>query len=125
MGGRDRSAYGAIAPTHNGSWKKKMLDELPSLRNHTRVVFTGLMSYENYRLVLHRTDLHCYFTAICYQLEPFQSSSMWSPTITNRSEATTGTIDIPRAILLRPYKTFINQMALEKLTYTFKAYKHS
>ena len=48
MGGRD-GAYGAIAPTHNGSWKKKMLDELPSLRNHTRVVFTGLMSYENYR----------------------------------------------------------------------------
>ena len=32
VGGRDRSAYGPEASSHEGSWLKKMLDELPSLK---------------------------------------------------------------------------------------------
>ena len=29
-----------------------MLDQLPSLRDHPRITYTGLMNYENYRLML-------------------------------------------------------------------------
>ena len=32
IGGRDRSAYGPACPTHNGSWKSKMLEEFRYLK---------------------------------------------------------------------------------------------
>ena len=95
IGGRDRSAYGPSCPTHNGSWKEMILDELPILKNHPRIVYTGLMNYQNYRMMLQRTNLHCYFT------EPFVTS--WSlfeavacgaPVLCNASPATSGTINL-------------------------------
>ena len=45
IGGRDRSAYGPACPTHDGSWKNMLLDKVPSLKDHPRVTYTGLMSY--------------------------------------------------------------------------------
>ena len=57
IGGRDRSAYGPSCPTHNGSWKEMILDELPMLKDHPRIIYTGLMNYQNYRMMLQRTNL--------------------------------------------------------------------
>ena len=62
IGGRDRSAYGPSCPKYNGSWKEMMLSELPKLRNHPKITYIGLMNYENYRLMLQRTNLHVYLT---------------------------------------------------------------
>ena len=96
VGGRDRSAYGPQAPSHQGSWLKKTLDELPVLKDHPRVIFTGLMSYENYRLMLYRTNLHCYFTKpYVTSWSLFEAVASGTNILTNESPATTGTIPIP------------------------------
>ena len=96
IGGRDRSAYGPPCPTHNGSWKNKLLDEFPSLKNHPRVTYTGLMSYENYRLTLQRSNLHCYFTeAYVTSWSLFEAAACGTPLLTNESPATNGTLPIP------------------------------
>ena len=68
IGGRDRSAYGPPCFSHNGSWKEMMLDKLPMLKKHPKIIYTGLMNYENYRLMLQRTNLHCYYPSICNEL---------------------------------------------------------
>ena len=96
VGGRDRSAYGPECPTHNGSWKEMMLDQLPSLKDHPRITYTGLMNYENYRLMLQRSNLHCYLTKpYVTSWSLFEAAACGTPIITNRSPATTGTITIP------------------------------
>ena len=46
-----------------------ILDEVPVLKDHSQVIYTGLMTYSNYRKMLQRTNLHCYFTAIRDELE--------------------------------------------------------
>ena len=95
IGGRDRSAYGAPAPTHNGSWKKKILDELGEFEGHERIVFTGLMNYGNYLKMLQRTNLHCYFTKpYVTSWSLFEAASCGTPILTNTGEATTGTLPI-------------------------------
>ena len=97
IGGRDRSAYGPKCPTHDGSWKEMMLDQLPSLRNHPRITYTGLMNYENYRLMLQRSNLHCYFTEpYVTSWSLFEAAACGTPILTNQSPATTGTLDIPK-----------------------------
>ena len=96
IGGRDRSAYGPQCPTHNGSWKEMMLDQLPSLRNHPQIIYTGLMNYENYLLMLQRSNLHCYFTQpYVTSWSLFEAAACGTPILTNKSPATTGTIEIP------------------------------
>ena len=95
IGGRDRSAYGPACQSHNGSWKEKALEELPSLRNHPRITYTGLMSYENYLNMLRRTNLHCYLTKpYVTSWSLFEAAACGTPIITNRSPATSGTLSI-------------------------------
>jgi glycosyltransferase involved in cell wall biosynthesis len=94
IGGRDRSAYGRKCDTHNGSWLKKMLDDLPYLKDHPRITYTGLMNYENYRNMLQRTNLHCYFTKpYVTSWSLFEAAACGAPILTNRSAATTGTLN--------------------------------
>ena len=95
IGGRDRSAYGPSCPTHNGSWKQMVLDELPILRDHPRIVYTGLMNYQNYRMMLQRTNLHCYFTEpFVTSWSLFEAAACGAPILCNRSRATIGTIEV-------------------------------
>lgn len=101
IGGRDRSAYGPACPTHNGSWKDRMLDELPELLNHPRIIYTGLMNYGNYRLMLQRTNLHCYFTKpYVTSWSLFEAAACGAPILSNRSPATNGTLEIPANYLV-------------------------
>ena len=62
IAGLDRRAYSYAAPGSEGSWKKYLLKELGNKIDLSRVCFTGLLTYENYRRLLWRSDLHCYFT---------------------------------------------------------------
>ena len=62
LAGSDRRAYSYDAPSHNGSWKQHLLAELEGQLPLERVLFTGLLDYNDYRNLLWRSDLHCYFT---------------------------------------------------------------
>lgn len=93
IGGRDRSAYGPACPTHGGSWKAMMLDKLPTLKDHPRITYTGLMNYEAYKTMLQRSNLHCYLThPYVTSWSLFEAAACGSPILTNHSPATTGTI---------------------------------
>jgi len=62
IAGADRRAYSYDAPSHNGSWKEHLLDALGEFPGHKRIMFTGLLNYHDYRTLLWRSNLHCYFT---------------------------------------------------------------
>lgn len=62
IAGADRRAYSYDAPSHNGSWKQYLLAELGDFPGKERMHFTGLLNYEDYRTLLWRSNLHCYFT---------------------------------------------------------------
>jgi glycosyltransferase involved in cell wall biosynthesis len=62
IAGQDRRAYSYDAPSHDGSWKNHMMAKLDNLPGFDRVFFTGLLNYGEYRSLLHRSDLHVYFT---------------------------------------------------------------
>ena len=62
VAGRDRRAYSYDAPTHNGSWKYHILEQMGDFEGIDRLHFTGLMPYIHYRTLLQRSNLHCYFT---------------------------------------------------------------
>ena len=91
IGGRDRSAYGAQAPEHDGSWKKTLLDELGAFDGLERIFFPGLMPYWYYREMLRRSTLHCYFSReFVTGWSLFEAIACGSPLLTNISPATTG-----------------------------------
>ena len=97
IGGRDRSAYGPPAPSHQGSWKQKILAEIGEFEGKENIYFPGLMDYNNYRLMLNRTDLHCYFTLpYVTSWSLFEAYACGAPILTNASEATTGTLSFPQ-----------------------------
>ena len=62
VAGADRRAYSYDAPTHNGSWKQYMISKLGKILPKERILFTGLLDYSDYRKLLWRADVHCYFT---------------------------------------------------------------
>lgn len=62
IAGKDKCAYSYQSPTENGSWKEYMMGELGNFKGKERVIFTGLLTYEDYRKLLWRTNLHFYLT---------------------------------------------------------------
>lgn len=91
IGGRDRSAYGYPAPGKQGSWKQYLLDELGEFSGKEQVVFTGLLNYNEYRKMLHRSTLHCYFTrGYVTSWSLFEAIACGTPIFTNINPATTG-----------------------------------
>ena len=62
IAGADRRAYSYEAPSHNGSWREHLFAELGDFIGRDRITFTGLLNYLDYRLLLWRSNLHCYFT---------------------------------------------------------------
>lgn len=93
VAGRDRSAYGAQAPSHGGSWRSKLLDELGAFPGRERVHFVGLLSRGEYVQLLQRTNLHCYFSRpYVPSWSLFEAVACGSPILTNPGETTTGTL---------------------------------
>ncbi|MCT0218879.1 glycosyl transferase family 1 [Synechococcus sp. CS-1329] len=62
IAGDDRQAYSYAAPSHEGSWKRKLMHELGLFPGSERIFFCGSLPYQRYRELLWRSDLHCYFT---------------------------------------------------------------
>jgi len=91
IAGADRCAYSYRAPTHNGSWKKHTLAKLGHLPGRDRLHFTGLLSYPDYRHLLWRSTLHCYFTRpYVTSWSMFEAAACGARLAANRSAATTG-----------------------------------
>ena len=114
IGGRDRSAYGPKCPNNEGSWLKMMLNELPTLQDHERITYTGLMSYGDYRLMLQRTNLHCYFTKpFVTSWSLFEAVACGAPILCNKSPATSGTINLPTKSTLNSIEEIYSDHGIE------------
>ena len=93
IAGRDRSAYGAPAPSHGGSWKEMVLAELGEFPGRERITFTGLLPRGAYRQMLQRCNLHCYFSQpYVTSWSLFEAVACGAPVLTNPGDATTGTL---------------------------------
>ena len=94
IAGADRCAYSYKAPTNNGSWKEHMLQELKGKIPIERIHFTGLLNYTDYRKLLWRSDLHCYFTRpYVTSWSLFEAASCGAKLISNKNGATTGIVE--------------------------------
>lgn len=91
IAGRDRSAYGPVAPSHGGSWKAALLDELGEFPGRERICFTGLLHRDQWIAMLQRTNLHCYFSLpYVPSWSLFEAAACGAPLLTNRGGTTTG-----------------------------------
>ena len=93
IAGRDRSAYGMPAPSHGGSWKQRLLDELGDFAGRERLHWCGLLPRGNYRQLLQRTNLHCYFSRpYVTSWSLFEAVACAAPLLTNPGDTTTGVL---------------------------------
>ena len=93
IAGRDRAAYSYQAPAEGGSWKQFMISELGNFEGKEREHFTGLLNYNDYRLMLQRTDLHCYWTRpYVTSWSMFEAAACNSPLMVNKSGATSNIV---------------------------------
>ena len=91
IAGADRQAYSYPAPSHGGSWKGHLLGELGPFAGRDRLHFTGLLSYADYRTLLWRSSLHCYFTRpYVTSWSLFEAAACGARLAVNRSPATEG-----------------------------------
>ena len=91
IAGADRRAYSYDAPSHGGSWKEHLLNELCEKLPQDRILFTGLLNYEDYRSLLWRSDLHCYFTKpYVTSWSLFEAAACGARLAINHSPATEG-----------------------------------
>lgn len=90
IAGSDRCAYSYSAPNNNGSWKNHLLNELKEEMPTKKIHFTGLLSYNDYRELLWRSDLHCYFTRpYVTSWSLFEAAACGAKLLTNTGGATT------------------------------------
>lgn len=91
IAGADRCAYSYPAPGHQGSWKNHLLEELEGKVPEGRIHFTGLLNYPDYRALLWRSDLHCYFTfPYVTSWSLFEASACGARLLASRNQATEG-----------------------------------
>ena len=94
IAGADRRAYSYDAPSHGGSWKNHGLDELGAFPGRERLHFTGLLSYVDYRNLLWRSSLHCYFTRpYVTSWSLFEAAACGTPLAVSRGPATEGIVE--------------------------------
>ena len=89
IAGADRCAYSYRAPSHNGSWREHILHELGNKIDKKRIHFTGLLNYMDYRALLWRSNLHCYFTRpYVTSWSFFEAASCGARLLASKGEAT-------------------------------------
>ena len=94
IAGADKRAYSYDAPTNGGSWKKHLLEEIKGQIPLKRIIFTGLLTYEDYRDLLWRSDLHCYFTRpYVTSWSLFESAACGARLAINKCPATENIVD--------------------------------
>ena len=116
IAGADRRAYSYDAPSHEGSWKNYLLAELRHQIPMERLLFTGLLDYNDYRELLWRTNLHCYFTKpYVTSWSLFESAACGARLAVNKSPATEGIVEAKTANWVSLDKQFILTQQLEVL----------
>lgn len=99
IAGQDRAAYSYPAPSHEGSWKRFMLDELAESPGLERVHFTGSLNYRDYQLLLCRSDLHVYFSrSYVTSWGLFQAAASGAHLMVNRDPAITYVLEEDQAL---------------------------
>lgn len=94
VAGADRRAYSYDAPSHKGSWKAHMLDELGNFTGRDRVFFSGLLTYNDYRNLLWRSNLHCYLTRpYVTSWSLFEAAACGANLAVSRGQATAGIVE--------------------------------
>ena len=94
IAGADRRAYSYDAPSHNGSWKEYMLSTIEDIKVKDRIMFTGLLDYQDYRALLWRTNLHCYLTKpYVTSWSLFEAAGCGARLAVNRNSATSGIVE--------------------------------
>lgn len=93
VAGNDRRAYSFDAPNKSGSWKEYCLESIEeSIRK--RIKFVGLLNYKDYRNLLWRSNLHCYFTRpYVTSWSLFEAASCGANMLLNKCEATSNIIE--------------------------------
>lgn len=118
IAGRDRSAYGPVAPSHGGSWKRRLLAELGPFPGRDRIHFTGLLPRPAYVQLLQRTNLHCYFTRpYVPSWSLFEAVACGAPLLTTDGGTTVGTLPgvLPDTIALDAPPAVLAARMLERL----------
>lgn len=93
VAGRDVRAYSYGAPSEEGSWKRHLLKELGDFAGRERLHFCGLMPYLDYRQLLQRSNLHCYFTRpYVTSWSLFEAAACGARLCVNRTPATAGVV---------------------------------
>ena len=81
-----------------------------------RLLFTGLLDYNDYRELLWRTNLHCYFTKpYVTSWSLFESAACGARLAVNKSPATEGIVEAKTANWVSLDKQFILTQQLEVL----------
>lgn len=94
IAGRDRRAYSYDSPHESGSWKQFMLDKLGDFEGKKRIIFTGLLTYNDYIALLQRSNLHCYFTRpYVTSWSLFEAAACGASLCVNYNEATKDIIE--------------------------------
>jgi len=95
IAGADRRAYSFDAPSHNGSWKEHLLNALGEFPGKNRILFTGLLNWTDYRLLLWRSNLHCYLTRpYVTSWSLFEAAACGAKLAINKSPATDGIVEV-------------------------------
>ena len=99
IAGRDRRAYSYDAASHDGSWKQHLLAQLEPFEGRERLHFTGLMPYVQYRSLLQRSNLHCYFTRpYVTSWSLFEAAACGARLCVNQTAATTNVVTDPDTV---------------------------
>ena len=94
VAGADRRAYSYDAPSHGGSWRDHVLAELGAFSGRERLHFTGLLTYPDYRNLLWRSSLHCYFTRpYVTSWSLFEAAACGARLAVSRGPATEGIVE--------------------------------
>ena len=123
IAGRDRRAYSYNSPIYDGSWKDTMMKELDNVEGKERIYFTGLMPYVQYRTLLQRSNLHCYFTRpYVTSWSLFEAAACGAKLCTNSGDATSGVVSDVNSVkwVELDNQNQINNAVVEKLLSTTK-----
>lgn len=99
IAGKDRRAYSFDAPSHDGSWKYHVMSQLGAFKGRERIHFVGLLNYPDYRNLLWRSTLHCYFTRpYVTSWSLFEAASCGAKLAVSKGPATEGILAADSAI---------------------------
>ncbi len=89
IAGTDYQQYSYSAPNKSGSWKEYMMENIKEKVPKGSINFTGNLDYPEYRNLLWRSDLHCYFTKpYITSWSLFEAIACGATVLTNKSPAT-------------------------------------